>query len=104
MENKLKPCPFCLSEAEMHIREDSLDCFAYKKSEIPKTARLVETSLRLYVPKPMLWKWSTGSGTLKKAKNTSTLFVPVVIKIFMFTRKDNTAYSAVIIARIAVRG
>jgi hypothetical protein len=41
MENKLKPCPFCLSEAEMHIREDSLDCFAYKKSEIPKTARLV---------------------------------------------------------------
>lgn len=39
--SELKPCPFCGSEAEMHTRFDCLDSVANKKSEIPKTARLV---------------------------------------------------------------
>ena len=38
---RLKPCPFCGNVAEMHTRYDSLDSIAYKKSEIPKTAKLV---------------------------------------------------------------
>ncbi len=38
---ELKPCPFCGGEAELHTRFDSLESFANKKSEIPKTARLV---------------------------------------------------------------
>ena len=38
---ELNCCPFCGSEAELHTRFDSLDSFANKKSEIPKTARLI---------------------------------------------------------------
>lgn len=41
MENKLKPCPFCLSEAEMHTRYEQYDSIANKKSEIPKTAHFI---------------------------------------------------------------
>jgi hypothetical protein len=39
--DKLKPCPFCGSVAEMHTRYESFDDIANKKNEIPKTARLV---------------------------------------------------------------
>ena len=38
---ELKPCPFCGGVAELHERFDSLDSIAHKKSEIPKTARIV---------------------------------------------------------------
>ena len=38
---ELLPCPFCGSVAEMHTRFDSFDSIANKKSEIPKTAKLV---------------------------------------------------------------
>lgn len=41
MMEKLKPCPFCGGVAELHERFDSLDSIAHKKSEIPKTARIV---------------------------------------------------------------
>ena len=39
--SKLLPCPFCGSVAEMHTRYESFDEIANKKSEIPKTARLI---------------------------------------------------------------
>lgn len=39
--SNLKNCPYCGSVAEMHTRYDSLENIAYKKSEIPKTARLI---------------------------------------------------------------
>ena len=38
---ELKPCPFCGGEAELHTRFNSFEDIAYKKSEIPKTAKLV---------------------------------------------------------------
>ena len=38
---ELLPCPFCGSVAEMHTRFDNLNNIAKKKSEIPKTARLI---------------------------------------------------------------
>ena len=39
--SELLPCPFCGSVAELHTRFDSLDSIASKKSEIPKTARII---------------------------------------------------------------
>jgi hypothetical protein len=39
--DKMKPCPFCGSIAEMHTRYDSFENIADKKSEIPKTARVI---------------------------------------------------------------
>ena len=58
--DKLKPCPFCGSEAEMHTRLDSFDSIAYKKCEIPKTARIVcekkyPNSAKVYVYRKMLY-------------------------------------------------
>ena len=38
---ELKPCPFCGGVAELHTRYDSFESIAYKKSEIPKTAKLL---------------------------------------------------------------
>ena len=60
MENKLKLCPFCGGEAEIHTRFDSLDTIVYKKSEIPKDARFmyekkVPNHRKYYVYKRMLY-------------------------------------------------
>lgn len=39
--DKLLPCPFCGSVAQIHTRYDSFDSVANKKSEIPEAARFV---------------------------------------------------------------
>ena len=38
---ELKCCPYCGNESELHTRHDSFESVANKKSEIPKTAKLV---------------------------------------------------------------
>lgn len=40
-ETELRPCPFCGGVAELHERYHSIEEIAYKKSEIPKNAKLL---------------------------------------------------------------
>ena len=39
----LKKCPFCGSDAQMHIRYDSFSYYVENKRSIPKDARIVRT-------------------------------------------------------------
>lgn len=43
--DELKPCPFCGSEAQIHVRYDSISYFADKK-DVPKDARIFRTVQR----------------------------------------------------------